>query len=441
MSSSDAARVTSPAVTVGEVFRAWAPLWLSWGAMAIEQPAIASVVARLPDPALQLGAYGGVVFPIALVIEAPIIMLLAASTELSRDGASYRALRAFTHRAGAALTLLHVALVATPLYGWLVRGVFGVPEPVAEAARLGMVVMIPWTWSIASRRFGQGILIRFGRSRLVGVGTLFRLAVTGAALAAGLLTGWGSGVMVATSSLIAGVLAEALFVAVAVRPVVRASLTADAAGEVPLRGRAFWRFYVPLALTPLIALIIQPIGTAAISRMPQVVESLAVWPVVVGFMFFLQSPGMALAEVVVAMLPRPGGAAALRRFVALLTAVTFAVPLLLALTELAELWFRVVNGLPGELVAMAAVGFWIGLPVPACRVIQSWHQGQLVVARATRGVTEAVVVFAVVCAVVLGVGIATGAAFGVYVALTGHSLGRVAQTLWIARAARKLDRR
>lgn len=50
--------------------------------MGCELPAISAVMARLPDPDFPLATYGGIVFPISLLSEAPIIML-AASTKLA----------------------------------------------------------------------------------------------------------------------------------------------------------------------------------------------------------------------------------------------------------------------------------------------------------------------------------------------------------------------
>ena len=85
--------------------------------MGVELPLMSAVVARLPDPTIHLAAYGGVVFPIALIIESPIIMLLSASTALSKDWASYRKLWYFMMIAGAALDRnpcarrLHTALL------------------------------------------------------------------------------------------------------------------------------------------------------------------------------------------------------------------------------------------------------------------------------------------------------------------------------------------
>ena len=67
------------------VFATWWPLAVSWLLMGLELPAISAGLARLPDPKIHLAAYGGVVFPIALMIESPIVMLLTASTAVSKE--------------------------------------------------------------------------------------------------------------------------------------------------------------------------------------------------------------------------------------------------------------------------------------------------------------------------------------------------------------------
>ncbi len=81
------AQATGPSADVSMrcIIRTWWPLAASWLLMGLEGPAISAVIARLANPEINLAAYGGVVFPLALFIEAPIIMLLAASTALSTD--------------------------------------------------------------------------------------------------------------------------------------------------------------------------------------------------------------------------------------------------------------------------------------------------------------------------------------------------------------------
>jgi hypothetical protein len=92
-------QVQSP-LPLARILRTWWPLAASWLLMGAELPALSAVVARLPNPEINLAAYGGIVFPLALIIESPIIMLLAASTALSKDLDSYQKIRRFTMVSG-----------------------------------------------------------------------------------------------------------------------------------------------------------------------------------------------------------------------------------------------------------------------------------------------------------------------------------------------------
>jgi hypothetical protein len=81
-------------------------------------------------------------------------------------------------------------------------------------------------------------------------------------------------------------------------------------------------------------LIVNPIGSAAISRMNLAIESLAVWPVVTGLVFILRSLGVALNEVMGALLEEHGSYPALRRFAVWLGFLTSLALLILAATPL-----------------------------------------------------------------------------------------------------------
>ena len=94
-------------------------------------------MARLRDPVTSLAAYGRVVFPLALMIEAPIIMMLSASTALSRDRPSYLLLRRFALWTASALTALHVLIAFAPLFEVVVGGLMHVPPEIHAAARRG----------------------------------------------------------------------------------------------------------------------------------------------------------------------------------------------------------------------------------------------------------------------------------------------------------------
>ncbi|NNE43645.1 MAG: hypothetical protein HKN12_05515, partial [Gemmatimonadetes bacterium] len=306
------------------------------------------------------------------------------------------------------------------------------PEPIREPARIGLIIMTPWTWSIAYRRFQQGVMIRFGRSGLVGVGTLVRLVVIVAVLAAGYVHGGFSGIVVGTAAVAAGVLAEAAFAAVVVRPILRNRLPETAPDTVPLHRKSFLAFYIPLALTSILALFSLPLGSAAMGRLPHPIASLAVWPVLNGLTFTLRSLGHAYNEVVVALLDEPGSYPALRRFAWILGLGTTAVMALIAATPASHFWFRDVSNLSPELTALAGSAIWVALLLPALSVTQHWFQGLLTQARETRAVGEAILIFLLTSASVLAVAILQGRTPGIYVGLAATTAGYLVQSAWLA---------
>lgn len=415
---------------IGHVFRTWWPLAASWLLMGAELPVLSAIVARLADPEINLAAYGGVVFPLALIIESPIIMLLAASTALSRDWNSYVKLRRFMMVTSAAMTGLHILVAFTPLYYFVIEGILGVPDEIVEPARIGLMIMTPWTWSIAYRRFNQGVLIRFGYSKTIGIGTVIRLTADGLVLMAGYLAGDIPGIVVGTGAVIAGVLSEAIYVGIVVQPVLYRHVR-PAKPVQNLTLRSFLEFYIPLAMTSLLTLIVQPMGSAALSRMPQALESLAAWPVVTGLIFMLRGLGMAFNEVVVALLDEPFSLETLRRFTIWLAAGTTAGLLILAATPLSAFWFEKVSALNPNLASLARNGLWIGLFLPAMTVYQSWFQGAILNGRRTRGITEAVVIFLVSSGALLTAGVIWGRVTGLYIGLGVFVVSSAAQNIWL----------
>lgn len=432
--------VTKPPLSLARVFASWWPLAASWAFMGVEMPLVSAVMARLADPEIHLAAYGGVVFPVALIIEAPIIMLLAASTALGRDPQSYRLMHRFMMVAGGLLTIVHAIFAFTPAFDTVLVPLLGPPEAVIEPARIGLMIMLPWTWTIAYRRFHQGLLIRFGHPGAVGVGTAVRLATVTTVALTGLAIGSVPGVVVATLAIAAGVSAEALYTGLRTRPVVRGPLAVAVDSGSTLSWRGFVDFYVPLALTSLLLLLVQPIGAAAIGRMPAALASLAAWPVVNGLVFLFRSMGYAYNEVVVALMDEPGAEAALQRFTVLLAVGSLAATVAIATTPLATLWFGVVSGLPPALVDLARHAFWFGLAWAPLDVVRNYLQGRLVHARRTRGISESVAVFLVVSTALLTVGVALQQGEGLVLAMVAFVTGTIAQIgwlLWRLRGARR----
>ena len=414
----------------------WSPLAGSWLLMGLELPAVSAVMARLPHATVSLADYGAVVFPLALLIESPILMLLAASTALARDARSYAIVRRFMFTTASLLTALHALVAFTPLFDLVAGTLIGVPEPVREPARLGLRIMLPWTLSIAYRRTQQGVLIRFDRAHAVTAGTMVRLATLGSVLALGAWYGGWPGIVVGTCAVTCGVVAEAVFAGLAVRPVRHGALLVAPAVEPPLTMPAFIRFYTPLMLTPLLNFISLPLAAAAMSRMPNALESLAAWPVLSGSALTVRSLGFAYNEVMVALLDCRRPVPALRRFAWGLALVTTLVLLAGAATPLGLWWFARGSALPETLARLAWRSLWWLVPMGAVTVWQSYHQGVLVHAQRTRAVTESMAVLLVTTATVLGIGVAWRSLPGLGFAALALTTGGVAQIAWLAHRSR-----
>jgi len=422
--------MTKTSLSLSKIFKVWIPLALSWLLMGMELPILSAVVARLVEPEINLAAYGGIVFPLALIIEAPIIMLLAASTALSKDWASYKKLYTYMMAAGAVLTALHLLVALSPIYYFVAEGLLDAPAEIIEPARIGLIIMTPWTWTIAYRRLHQGIMIRFGHTNIVGIGTGVRLVLDILVLGVGYILKL-PGIVVATSAVASGVTAEAIYIGLRVRSVLREDLKPAPAVHPALTYRAFFDFYLPLVMTSLLTLLIQPLGSAALSRMPRALESLAVWPVISGLIFMLRSMGVAFNEVVVALLDQPHATKYLRRFTVLLSIGTTGILLITAATPLARIWLENFSGLSPELASLARNGIWFGFLLPGLNSLQSWYQGVLLNSGKTRGISEAVAIFLFSAGIVLLGGVAWGRIPGLYVGLGAFSFGMLIQTIWL----------
>ncbi len=424
-------------LTFKQIYKTWWPLAVSWFLMALELPVLSAIVARLPDPKINLAAYGGIVFPLALIIEAPIIMLLAASTALCKDWKSYTKIRRFMHTASAVLTGLHILVVGTPIYFFVVEKLIWSPAEIISPARLGLAIMLPWTWSIAYRRFNQGVLIRLGHSVTVGKGTSVRLSANIIVLLIGYLAGTIPGIVVATTAVSAGVLCEAVYIGIKVKPVIKNQLMPLAEIKPELSRKVFFQYYIPLALTSLITLLSQPLISSALSRMPRALDSLAVWPVLSGLLFIFRSVGVAYNEVVVILIDKPNSYSSLRNFVLVLVSLTTGLLFLITATPLSTVWFKYITALPASLIPLANTALWFSLLIPGANAFQSWYQGIILHSGKTRGIPEAVFIFLTVTIITYIFGIYLINLPGLYIGALGFSLGMASQAAWLKFRSRR----
>ncbi len=382
-------------LAAGRIARFWLPLEATWLMMAAEGPFLAAVIARLPGPKENLAAFA-VASALAWIVESPIIMMLSASNALVRDGVAYRKLLRFSNALNAGVTAVMALLIVPPVFKAVAQGAMGLPPDVAGLAGGSMIFLVLWPGAIGFRRFYQGILIRDGRPKAVTYGTIIRFA---AMAATGLLLALGfrlPGASVGAGALGAGVLAEAAASWVMARPTLRRlrGMPNEACGfGLGLTRAKVVRFYAPLALTSFLSFFINPLTTFFLARGRAPLESLAVLPVVVGLAFVFRTAGIAMQEVVIALVGdnlenRP----VLRRFsrrVGVLSALGLAA---VVFTPLATVWYGTVSGLSPDLAAFSLLPGALLVLLPFTESVLSYERAVLVKAHRTPPIGVAVAV-------------------------------------------------
>ena len=403
--------------------------------MAAEGPFLAAIIARLPSPEFNLGAYG-VAFALAILIEAPVIMLMSAATSLVKDRISYLKMRNFSRGLILGTTLLLLIVLVPGVYRWLTETLLQLPTEVADLTYGALWFFLPWPSAIGYRRFLQGVLIRAGKTRLVAMGTLIRLfAMTVAALLGYLLLdipgAWIGGLALGTGVTVEAIAAR-FMAAETVRELLAEETDSGYTGRT-VTYRAIATFYLPLALTSMIGLTIQPLLTFFMGRSVAPVESLAVYPVVHSLSFFFRSMGFAYQDAAIALIGEQfEHYRELRRFCFTLGAVATAGLALVAFTPLFQLWFVTLSGLTPELTSFALIPARIIVPLPFLSVLLSFQRAILVEGRRTQHITWASVIEVTAVAVLfltLGVGFEVVGATAAFTAFLG---GRLVSTVYLA---------
>ncbi len=412
-------------LTTKKIIIFWMPLAATWLMMASEGPFLAAIIARLSAPKINLAAYG-VAFSIALLIEAPIIMLMSAATALVKDRDSYLKLRNFSYSLNGIITMLMLIVIIPPVFRSITRNLMGLPEDVARLTHLATAIMLPWPAAIGFRRFYQGILIRSHLTRRVAYGTILRLA---AMSATGLICYFYfqlHGAMIGALALSVGVTVEAL----ASRIMVHSSIRMLRAQEPNPQGlerlsyKSILSFYYPLALTSILNLGVFPMVTFFMGHSRMALESLAVLPVIHSLVFIFRSIGLSFQEVGIALLgEKQKNYKPLRNVAILLGSAVLILFSIVSFTPLAFFWFYNVSGLSLELAQFALLPTKILALTPALMVLLTFLRSLMVNSRKTKQITLAttielmtVIVLLVVTTQVFGMIGAIGAAVSMAIA-------------------------
>jgi O-antigen/teichoic acid export membrane protein len=410
----------------------WLPLALTWLFMSVEGPFLASIIARMGDPKFNLAAYG-VAFSFALIVEAPVIMLMSASTALAKDYSSFKKLRKFTYFLNGIITLFMLVLLIPQIFEFIAIDLIALPLEVERITYLAFWALLPWPAAIGYRRFYHGILIRNNLTKFVTLGTVVRLFTM---LSTTLMLFFFvklDGAVIASIALSVGVFTEAVIsrlFAIKILRKIKNEKPIKQDGE--LTYKEIFTFYYPLALTSILSLGIHPIVTFFIGQSRMSIESLAVLPVINSLVFIFRAVGLSFHEAFIALLGENGeGYKPLRNFGFIAGSLSTILLLGITTTPLANIWFHKISGLSLELTQLSILPAIVVSILPALTFLISVQRAVLVYARNTSPLTTATIIEVVLILIMLFVGIKYFDLVGVLAAAIAYIFGRLIANVYL----------
>jgi len=345
--------------------------------MGLEGPVCEGVINRLHHPEINAAAWP-VLMAIAIWVESPVIDLLSTSTTLAKSRQSYEVISKFVWYLLMWVSVAHALVVLTPAYDVVVQGMLGVKPDVAIAARAGLIILIPWSAMIGWRRYLQGILIRHGRTRSIGLGTTARVATL--VVMAVILFRFTHlpSVVMASIAVILSVGVEAGFIHWLSRDVISVHfMRSEPSPEAPLTMKKLIGFHVPLSATTMVNLLIMPLVNAGLARSDRPVLALAGCGVAGSILFLHRAVTFCLPEVVITLYKSESYRAKLRSFSLGIGAISSGLILFLGVTRLDRYLFSWLIDAKHPIAEVAHWCYLYSAAVPFVDSAQAYVRGVL----------------------------------------------------------------
>lgn len=422
-------------ITKKKLFRLWLPLGLMWIVMALESPMITSAISRLPDALNQLAAFG-FSFALALLIEGPVIQMLSAGTAITNSASSYSKILSIQRFIAIVTTSIHVLLSITPVFRFFAINIMSLPVELVKPAHQAFVVLIPWAATIGYRRLWQGVMIKHGRTKYVPIVMYIRIGIAVVVLTLGIVFKPVGGALLGGITLSIGVISGMISAYIFVRPCLKNLPKTD---KSDISKNQMIAFYVPLAITSMINLGVRPLLNIGIVRGTHPVESLALWPVILAYLFLYTSITQSLQEIIIAQYKKDS-IKVLKSFVNTIAIVIVSVYLMVYLiSPLWKIWFINISNVPAALLVYLPINLAMFIIMPLVSAKIAWFRAILVAERETTSLTYAVFINVGTLLVIIYLLPNFVQIPGVYLASIAYILSYLFESLFLFYRSRKLN--
>lgn len=264
------------------IFKTWLPLALTKILNAAEGPMCVAVIMRLSFSTLELGALYSYAWPVLAISSSMVYTLCTVGNVFGTNVENLRKSKIMSLFLGTISSLVLCIFVFTPFGRYFLSEVMAVPDVELEMSLSAIKVLCIYPILCGINLVHQGILIRSGYANQILISRVIRIFVVMLVLLVGLETQWFQGAVLGGLAVLVPILFQSAYVILKSQKVTKELKLKPIELDVAKTSKLI-TFTVPLLIAPILASITVLIMAAAMGRLPGVVVSLAIWPVVVSF--------------------------------------------------------------------------------------------------------------------------------------------------------------
>ena len=409
------------------------PLSLEQLLQTITTPIYLVVMMHMANPEIEVGSLFSYMLPVLLVISAPITSLNTLVNVYAVHAANIVHLRKYAITLGGLGSLLGALVAFTPLGDLIFRTILGIPAEEYRPTMLAMriAILLPILWSL--RQLAVGVLIRTGHSWAVLVGRAILFVLSILVLWGGLATNLLPGAALGALTLVVSLVAQTGFLMI--RAVAaRRELERHPIEDTPATFRELARVGIPLTLTPMILSIVPFMMSAALGRLPGIVVSLAVWPIISSLSSVSLGFGNSLDQTSIVHGIDEQARSRLWRIYVVTGVLLMGFNALLLSTGVFRWVFESIEALDPATADITDNVMWLLTPWFLLYTLAGFYWALLSRMHLTRPYLTGALVKLVVIGALFGTTIALDPITGVYVAALASILGSATILLWLGRA-------
>ena len=412
------------------IVKTWWPLGGKQFLIFAADPIYIAIIMRMGHPDLELGALYTYGWPVLMVIAAPTFTLNALGNVFGKNVENVRKTRRFAMFVGLAGTAILSAIAFTPLSAFVMHTIMDVPD--AEREMVGAVFRIVAVYPIlkAICMISQGHLVRGGRSGDILVSQVIRLVIGLSIVVVGYEIGLLQGAVLGATGIIGSLVLQTAYLRWR-SGYVRRGLATDPIDSEVVTTSALARFAIPMSIVPIVGSATLLLMAAALGRLPGVVASLAVWPVVTNFNQIGVSLGKSFDQVTIVHGVDEAGRRRLRRFGIFLGAGTMLATAGLNASGLLGYLLRTMEALDEGTTIITVRVMWILTPMPMLLTLCAYYRGLLARQLFTVSILLSKVVALIIVAAVLAWSLDRDPVTGIYAVAAASVVSAGATLAWL----------